>query len=71
MREIQQTFTQFSQSYAKFKYIAADHDWNPLALRNALRMGLSAEMKDSFTCNNMPEEHLAFVTVCQKRDNQI
>jgi hypothetical protein len=34
-------------------------------------MGLSEEMKDSFTYSDMPEELPAFVTVCQKRDNQI
>ena len=44
---------------------------NPLALRNALRMGSSNEMKDSFTYSHMPDELPAFVTVCQKRDNQI
>jgi len=34
-------------------------------------MGLSKEMKDSFTYSDMPEELPAFVTVCQKRGNQI
>jgi hypothetical protein len=34
-------------------------------------MGLSEEMNDSFTSCDMPEELPAFVTVCQKRDNQI
>jgi len=61
----------FSQYYAEFQVIAADLDWNPSALRNALRMGLSEEMKDSFTYSDMPDELPVFVTVCQKRDNQI
>jgi len=34
-------------------------------------MGLSEAMKDSFTYSDMPEELPAFVTVCQKWDNQI
>jgi hypothetical protein len=34
-------------------------------------MGLSEEMKDSFTYSDMPEELPAFVTVCQNRDHQI
>jgi len=34
-------------------------------------MGLPEEMKDSFTYSDMAEELPAFVTVCQKRDNQI
>jgi len=71
MRDIKQKNHEFSQYYAEFQVIAADLDWNPSALRNALRMGLSEEMKDSFTYIDMPEELPALVTVCQKRDNQI
>jgi len=41
MREINQKNREFSQYYAEFQVIAADLDWNPSALRNALRMGLS------------------------------
>jgi len=71
MREIKHMKREFSQDYAEFHVIAADLDWNPSALRNALRMGLSEEMKDSFTYSDMPEELPAFVTDCQKRNNQI
>jgi hypothetical protein len=71
MREITQQNREFSQYYAEFQVIAADLDWNPSALRNALGMGLSEEMKDFFTYSDMPEELPAFVTVCQNRDNQI
>ena len=71
MREIKQKYREFSQYYAEVQVIAADLDWNPSALRNALRIGLSEEMKDSFTYSDMPEELPAFVTVCQKWDNQI
>ena len=71
MREIKQKNREFSQYYAEFQVIAADLDWNPSALRNALRSGLSQEMKDSFIYTDMPDELPAFVTLCQKRDNQI
>jgi hypothetical protein len=71
MLEITQKHPEFSWYHAEFQVIAADLDWNPSALRNALRMGLSEEIKDSFTYSDMPEELPAFVTVCQKRDNQI
>jgi len=71
IREIKQKNREFSQYYAEFQVIAADLDWNPSALRNASRIGLSDEMKDSFTYSDMPEELPAFVTICQKRDNQI
>ena len=71
MREIKHKNCMFSECYAEYQVIAADLDWNPSALRNALRMGLSEEMKDSFTYNYMPEELPAFVTVCQKWDDQL
>jgi hypothetical protein len=71
MREIKQMKREFSQYYAGFQVIAADLDWKSSALRNALRMGLSEEIKHSFIYSDMPEEHPAFITVSQKRDNQI
>jgi len=70
MKEIKQKNREFSLYYAEFQVIAADLDWNPSALRNALRSGLSEEMKDSFIHTDMPDELPAFVTLCQKRDNQ-
>jgi hypothetical protein len=71
MKEIKQKNQEFSLYYAEFQVIAADLDWNPSTLRNALRSGLSEEMKDSFIHTDMPEDIPAFVTLCQKRDNQI
>jgi hypothetical protein len=71
MREIKQRNREFSLYYAEFQVIAADLDWNPSALRNALRSALSEEMKDSFIHADMPDDLPAFITLCQKRDNQI
>jgi hypothetical protein len=71
MKEIKQKNREFSLYYAEFQVIAADLDWNPSALRNALRSGLSEEMKDSFIHTDMPDDLPAFVTLCQKRDNHI
>jgi hypothetical protein len=71
MKDIKQKTREFSQYYAEFQVIAANLDWNPSALRNTLRTGLSEEMKDSFTYSDMPEKLPEFVSVCQKRDNQI
>jgi hypothetical protein len=55
MREIKQKNHQFSQYYNEFQVIAANLDCNPSALRSALWMRLSEEMKVSFTYSNMPE----------------
>ena len=71
MREIKHTNRWFSQYYAEFQVIAGDLDRNPSASQNALQMGLSEEMKDSFMYSDMPEGLPAFVTVSQKQDNQI
>jgi hypothetical protein len=71
IREIKQTNREFSLYYTEFQVIAADLYWNPSALRNPLRSGLSEEMMDSFIHTNMPDELPAFITLCQKRDNQI
>jgi hypothetical protein len=71
MKEIKQTNREFSLYYAEFQVIAADLHWNPSALRDALRGGLSEELKDSFIHTDMLEDLPAFVTLCQKRDNQI
>jgi hypothetical protein len=71
MREIKQKNREVSQYYAEFQVIVADLDWNPSALRNALRSGLSEEMRDSFIHTDMPDELPGFVTLCQKRANQI
>jgi hypothetical protein len=71
MREIQQTIQEFSQYCGEFPVITAVLDWDPSALLNAPRMGLSEQIKDSFTCSDMSEEPPAFVTVCQRWDNLI
>jgi hypothetical protein len=71
MREIMQRNREFFLYYAEFQVIAANLDRNPSAHRNALRSGLSEEMKDSFIHTDMPDELPAFVTLCHNRDNQI
>ena len=71
MQEIKQKTREFSLYYAEFQVITVDLDWNPLALRNAIRMALSEGMKDFFMYSDMPEELPAFVTVCQQQDNPI
>jgi len=47
MLEIQQNNWELYQYDAEFHVIAADLDWNHLALGDALRMGLSETMQDA------------------------
>jgi len=68
---IEQQNCVFSQYYGKFQVIVANLDCNPSASWIAIQMGLSKEMKDSFTYSNMPGNLPAFVTDCQKQVNQI
>jgi len=69
--QIEQKNPKFSQYTAEFQVIAADVDWNPLALRNGILMVLSKEMNDSFTYGVLPEGLPAFPTVFQKLENLI
>jgi hypothetical protein len=66
MWEINDMIRKRAQYYAEFQVIAANLDWNPLALRNAIQMGLSDKMRDTVTYSNMSEELPAFVTGCQR-----
>lgn len=69
MREIKPKTCELSQYYAQFQLIATDLDWNSSALRNALRMGLSEQMTDSFTYSDIPEKLPAFLKIGHKREN--
>jgi len=71
MREIQLYNHNSTLDYIEFLVNAAELDCNPSPMQNGLRMGLSEEMKDSFKQSHMPEGCPAYVTVCQKWDNQI
>jgi len=67
--DVKQRNHEFSHYYLEFQVIATDLDWNQSALKNALRMGLSKVMNDSFTYCDMPEDLRTFVAVCQEREN--
>jgi len=71
MRVIKQNNREFPQDHVEFQVITTDLDWNPAVSPNALWMGLSEELKDSFTYSDMPEELPRFWTVYKTRDNQI
>jgi len=60
-----------SQDYAEFQLIAADVDYNPAALLNALSITLFEAIKDSLTHSDMAEDLPALVTVDHKRDKHI
>jgi hypothetical protein len=71
MQEMIQKTRQFSQYSGKFPVIATDLDWNPSALRDALRMQLSKTITDSLRNSDVTDGLPAFVTVCEKWNYQV
>jgi len=71
MQQDKQLNCEFSHCYVAFQVIAANPDWNLLAVRTALAMWLSGEMNHSFTYSNIPEEISGLVTVSHNQENWI
>jgi hypothetical protein len=69
--KLRQRDREFSQYYAEFQRYVADVKWNTEAQLDALRNGLSNELKDSLQHTEMPEDLVEFVKLCSKRDSQI
>jgi len=66
--EIKKIHHKFCQQFAESQVIAANFNWNLLALKSTLRMELLEEMQKAFPYTDMPEELPVFVAMCQKRD---
>jgi hypothetical protein len=69
--KLKQRDREFSQYYAKFQRYVADVKWNAEAQMDALRNGLSKELKDSLQPADMADNIINFVTMCSKRASQI
>jgi len=72
LNKLRQTNREFSLYYAEFQRLIAELDYNDTAKKNALRRGLSEELKDTLAQNpNQPEDFQQFVNLCNRLDNQI
>src|ERR1700730_5372602 len=69
--KLKQRDREFSQYFAEFQRYVADVKWNTEAQLDALRNGLSNELKDSLQHTDIPENLVEFVKLCSKRDAQI
>jgi hypothetical protein len=69
--KLKQRDREFSQYYAEFQRYVADVKWNAEAQMDALRNGLSNELKDSLQHADLPDNIVDFVKMCSKRDSQI
>jgi HKD family nuclease len=66
--KLQQKDHMFSQYYAEFQRYVADVKWNTEAQMDALRNGLSNQLKDSLEHADMPDIIVDFVKMCSKCD---
>jgi len=72
LNKLRQTNRELSLYYAEFQRLIAELEYNDAAKRNALRRGLSEELKDALSHNpNQPEDLQQFVNLCNRLDNQI
>jgi hypothetical protein len=69
--KLKQRDREFSQYYAEFQRYVADVKWNTEAQMDALRNGLSNELKDSLQHADTPDNIVDFVKMCSKQDSQI
>jgi hypothetical protein len=56
--------------YTEFQRLIADLDWNDTAKRAALYCGLSEELKDILSTQDLPEDWANYVVLIKKRDMQ-
>jgi hypothetical protein len=60
----------FITYYAEFQCLIVDLDWNDAAKRAALHRGLSEELKDILSTQDLPEDWANYVVLIKKRDMQ-
>jgi hypothetical protein len=64
--KLKQRDRKFSLYYAEFQRYVADVKWNTEAQMDALRNGLSNELKDSLRHADTPDNIVDFVKMCSK-----
>jgi hypothetical protein len=60
----------FVTYYAEFQRLIVDLDWNDAVKRAALHRGLSEELKDILSTQDLPEDWANYVALVKKRDMQ-
>jgi hypothetical protein len=60
----------FITYYVEFQCFIADLDWNDAAKQAALHHGLSEELKDILSTQDLPKDWANYVTLIKKRDMQ-
>jgi hypothetical protein len=70
LTKLRQGNRDFITYYAEFQHLIADLDWNDAAKRAALFRGLSEELKDILSTQDLPEDWANYIALVKKRDMQ-
>jgi hypothetical protein len=70
LAKLRQGNRDFVTYYMEFQHLIVDLDWNDAAKRAALHRGLSEELKDILSTQDLPEDWANYITVVKKRDMQ-
>jgi hypothetical protein len=70
LSKLRQGNRDFVSYYAKFQRVIADLQWNDAAKGAALHRGLSEELKDILSTQDLPEDWSGYVAHIKKRDMQ-
>jgi hypothetical protein len=70
LAKLRQGNRDFVTYYAEIQRLIADLDWNDAAKRAALHRGLSEELKDILSTQDLPEDWANYVALIKKRDMQ-
>jgi hypothetical protein len=70
LSKLRQGNQDFMSYYAEFQRLVADLQWNNAAKRAALHRGLSEELKDILSTQDLPEDWSRYVAHIKKRDMQ-
>jgi hypothetical protein len=70
LAKLRQGNRDFITYYAEFQRLIADLDWNDTPKQAALHHGLSEELKDILSTQDLPEDWANYVALVKKRDMQ-
>jgi hypothetical protein len=70
LAKLRQGNRDFIMYYMEFQCLIADLDWNDAAKQAALHHGLSEELKDILSTQDLPEDWANYVALIKKRDMQ-
>jgi hypothetical protein len=70
LAKLRQGNRDFVTYYVEFQCLIADLDWNDAVKRAALHRGLSEQLKDILSTQDLPEDWANYVALVKKRDMQ-